>query len=118
MDPRTRALLSQASTATITTQLFARGLRNTFLHGVKSLNGMRLIGPAFTLRYIPAREDVDTLDVYKDHEHPQRRAIEAPPRDVAGHRRCRPRPRHDDLLDSAPKHGRDACATNRHEDRS
>jgi regulator of RNase E activity RraA len=82
MDPRTRALLSQASTATITTQLLARGLRNTFLHGVKSLTGMRLIGPAFTLRYIPAREDVDTLDVFKDYEHPQRKAIESVP---AGH---------------------------------
>jgi regulator of RNase E activity RraA len=79
MDPRTRELLSQASTATITTQLLARGLRNTFLHGIKPLNGHRLIGPAFTLRYIPAREDVDVLEVFKDYEHPQRKAIESVP---------------------------------------
>ena len=79
MDPRTRELLSQASTATITTQLLARGLRNTFLHGIKTLNNRRLIGPAFTLRYIPAREDIDVLAVFKDYEHPQRKAIESVP---------------------------------------
>lgn len=80
MDPRTRELLSQASTATISTQLLARGLRNTFLHGVKPLRpGTRLIGPAFTLRYIPAREDIDVLEVYKDYDHPQRKAIETVP---------------------------------------
>src|SRR3954447_15004831 len=79
MDPRTRALLSQASTATITTQLLARGLRNTFLHGIKPLNNRRLVGPAFTLRYIPAREDIDVLEVFKDYDHPQRKAIESVP---------------------------------------
>jgi regulator of RNase E activity RraA len=76
---RTLELLKQASTATITTQLLARGLRNTFLHGLKPLNAERMAGPAFTLRYIPAREDIDTLDVYKDYDHPQRRAIEQIP---------------------------------------
>jgi regulator of RNase E activity RraA len=79
MDPRTRELLAHASTATITTQLLARGLRNTFLHGLKPLNNRRLIGPAFTLRYIPAREDIDVLEVFKDYEHPQRKAIESVP---------------------------------------
>jgi regulator of RNase E activity RraA len=38
-----------------------------------------MAGPAFTLRYIPAREDLDTLDVYRDYDHPQRRAIEQVP---------------------------------------
>jgi regulator of RNase E activity RraA len=81
MDTRTRELLAHASTATITTQLLARGLRNTFLHGLKPLNpgNARLVGEAFTLRYIPAREDIDTLDVFKDYDHPQRRAIESVP---------------------------------------
>jgi regulator of RNase E activity RraA len=81
MDPRTRELLAQASTATITTQLLARGLRNTFLHGLKPLNpsNARLVGEAFTLRYIPAREDIDTLGVFKDYDHPQRKAIESVP---------------------------------------
>ena len=76
---RTLQLLKQASTATISTQLLARGLRNTFLHGLKPLTPHRMAGPAFTLRYIPAREDLDTLDVYKDYDHPQRKAIETVP---------------------------------------
>jgi regulator of RNase E activity RraA len=81
MDPRTRELLSRASTATITTQLLARGLRNTFLHGLRPLDpaNARLIGEAFTLRYIPAREDIDVLEVFKDYDHPQRKAIESVP---------------------------------------
>jgi regulator of RNase E activity RraA len=79
MDPRTLQLLKQVSTATITTQLLARGLRNTFLPGLKPLTPHRMAGEAFTLRYIPAREDLDTLDVYKDYDHPQRRAIESVP---------------------------------------
>src|SRR5438552_909841 len=80
MDQRTLDLLKQASTATITTQLLARGLRNTFLDGVTPLQPrLRMAGPAFTLRYIPAREDIDTLDVYQDYDHPQRKAIESVP---------------------------------------
>jgi regulator of RNase E activity RraA len=78
MDSRTLALLKQASTATISTQLLARGLRNTYLEGLKPLNPrLRMAGEAFTLRYIPAREDLDTLDVYQDYDHPQRRAVES-----------------------------------------
>ena len=78
MDSRTLALLKQASTATISTHLLARGLRNTYLDGLKPLNPrLRMAGEAFTLRYIPAREDLDTLDVYQDYDHPQRRAIES-----------------------------------------
>src|SRR3954451_23392652 len=79
MDRETLELLKQASTATISTQLLARGLRNTFLHGLKPLTHTRMAGPAFTLRYIPAREDIDTLDVYQDYDHPQRKAIESAP---------------------------------------
>jgi regulator of RNase E activity RraA len=79
MDRETLELLKQASTATISTQLLARGLRNTFLHGLKPLTSTRMAGPAFTLRYIPAREDLDTLAVYQDYDHPQRKAIETVP---------------------------------------
>ena len=43
---------------------------------MKPLTQHRMAGPAFTLRYIPAREDIDTLDVFKDYDHPQRKAIE------------------------------------------
>lgn len=76
---RTLDLLKQVSTATLSTQLLQRGLRNVFLHGVKPLTAHRMAGPAFTLRYIPAREDLDTLDVFKDYDHPQRKAIETIP---------------------------------------
>jgi regulator of RNase E activity RraA len=71
--------LRSASTATLQTQLFARGLRNTFLFGVGPLNpaASRFVAEAFTLRYIPAREDLDVLDAFSDPEHPQRRAIES-----------------------------------------
>lgn len=81
----TRRLLGTVSTATLTTKLFARGLRNTFLHGLIPLRpyGQSLVGEAFTLRYIPAREDIDILSAFEDYGHPQRAAIEqAPPGSV------------------------------------
>ena len=73
-----RAKLLTVSTATLTTQLFKRGLRNTFVQGARPLNphGPPMVGPAYTLRYIPAREDIDTLDVFADRTHPQRKAVE------------------------------------------
>ncbi|WP_219419820.1 ribonuclease activity regulator RraA [Pseudonocardia nigra] len=81
VDARTLAALGAASTATLTTQLMARGLRNTFLQGLTALNpaSTRMVGEAFTLRCIPAGEDVDVLAVYQDYDHPQRRAIESVP---------------------------------------
>jgi regulator of RNase E activity RraA len=79
MDARTIELLKQVSTATVSTQLLSRGLRNTFLHGIKPLTNHRMAGPAFTLRYIPAREDIDVLAVYQDYDHPQRKAVESVP---------------------------------------
>jgi regulator of RNase E activity RraA len=74
-------ILRRVSTATITTQLFARGLRNTFMPGLRPVAtaNCRMAGEAFTLRYIPAREDIDVLDVFLDYDHPQRRAIESAP---------------------------------------
>ena len=79
MDDRTLELLKSVSTATLSTQLLQRGLRNVFLHGVKPVTPHRMAGPAFTLRYIPAREDIDTLEVFQDYDHPQRKAIEDVP---------------------------------------
>lgn len=75
----TRELLGRASTATITTQLLDRGLRNTFLAGLKPLNTehARFVGEAFTLRYIPAREDIDVPAIFNDYDHPQRKAVES-----------------------------------------
>lgn len=77
--PETVAALRQVSTATLTTQLMSRGLRNTFLFGLRPLNpqAARMVGTAFTLRYIPAREDLDVLGVFADPEHPQRKAVES-----------------------------------------
>lgn len=71
----------RASTATLTTQLFKRGLRNVFLQGVHCMGkpGANMVGEAFTLRYIPAREDLDHIGVFEDPEHPQRKAIEVIP---------------------------------------
>ncbi len=52
------------STATLTSALKKHGLNNTFMHGVAPLkDGMKMAGPAFTLRYIPAREDLDSGEV-------------------------------------------------------
>jgi len=81
----TRKLLAACSSATLSTQLFKRGLRNQVLQGVSRLTSKAptLVGEAFTLRNIPAREDIDHIGVYEDPEHPQRKAIEiAPPGSV------------------------------------
>ncbi len=72
--------LQNVSTATLTTALFKRGLRNTFLNGPKRISqGINMVGPAYTLRYIPSREDIDTLEIFNDPSNPQRRAIESCP---------------------------------------
>lgn len=81
MRPRTKAILQNTSTASIATLLFKRGLRNQYVQNVRRLGaeGKRMVGPAFTLRYIPAREDLNPVDVFRDPGHPQRRAIEEIP---------------------------------------
>jgi regulator of RNase E activity RraA len=73
--------LKKVSTATLTTVLFKRGLRNVFVQNVFLLNprAPRMVGEAFTLRYIPAREDVDQLGAFEGRGHPQREAIETCP---------------------------------------
>jgi regulator of RNase E activity RraA len=76
-----REALKKVSTATLTTVLFKRGLRNVFIQGIFLLNkdAPRMVGEAYTLRYIPAREDVDLLGAFEGRGHPQREAIEACP---------------------------------------
>ena len=75
------AALQRVSTATLTTALFKRGLRNTFMRGVRPLARYphNLVGPAFTLRNIPAREDIDRVEGYANPDHPQRKAVETVP---------------------------------------
>jgi regulator of RNase E activity RraA len=81
MDPSVREKLLHVSTATLATILFKRGLRSQFMQGVQRLtkSETNLVGPAYTLRYIPAREDIDVIEVFRDTEHPQRRAVETVP---------------------------------------
>ncbi|OJF90276.1 ribonuclease activity regulator RraA [Pararhizobium antarcticum] len=76
-----RAKLLTVSTATLTTALFKRGFRNVFLQGPQRVNpgAARMVGPAYTLRYIPAREDLDLLKVFEDRNHPQRKGVEECP---------------------------------------
>jgi len=76
-----RDSLKKATSATLTTVLFKRGLRNVFIQGVFLLNkdAPRMVGEAYTLRYIPAREDLDQLGAFDGRGHPQREAIEACP---------------------------------------
>jgi len=81
LDSATRDKLKAVSTATICTALFKRGLRNAFIQDVHPLNaGLgNMVGPAFTLRYIPAREDLNPISVFEDRSHPQRVAVETCP---------------------------------------
>ena len=81
LSPETRGKLQGVSVATLTTALFKRGLRNQFIQDVHPLNpaGANMVGEAFTLRYIPAREDLNPIGVFKDRAHPQRKAIEECP---------------------------------------
>ena len=78
---KNRERLQQVSVATISTTLLKRGLRNTVIQGVRPLNpaAARMVGEAYTLRYIPAREDIDQLKVFEDRNHPQRKGIEECP---------------------------------------
>lgn len=77
----TREKLAQVSTATLTTALFKRGFRNAFLQGPQRINpeGGNMVGPAYTLRYIPSREDIDVLKTFEDRAHPQRKGVEECP---------------------------------------
>src|SRR5215470_3255266 len=74
----TRDKLKTVSTATITTALFKRGLRRQMIQDVQPLDPDKptMVGEAFTLRYMPAREDLNPLAVFQDRGHPQRKAVE------------------------------------------
>ena len=78
LKPQSRDKLKTVSTATVATALFKRGFRTQMIQGVRPLAPMTesMVGQAFTLRYIPAREDLNKLDVFRDRSHPQRKAIE------------------------------------------
>jgi regulator of RNase E activity RraA len=74
----TRNKLKTVSTATVATALYTRGFRIQCIQDVHPLSPDQpvMVGEAFTLRYMPAREDLNKLDVFRDRSHPQRKAIE------------------------------------------
>ena len=80
LDAAALATLKQVSTATITTVLLKKGLRNVWMRGTKPLRPgqPRLVGPAFTLRFVPAREDLATPESWSSPTS-TRAAIEAMP---------------------------------------
>jgi regulator of RNase E activity RraA len=73
-------ILEGVSTATLTTILLKKGLRNVWLRGTKPLQPgqKRIAGPAFTLRFVPAREDLATPESWASPIS-TRAAIEAMP---------------------------------------
>lgn len=77
----TREKLMKVSTATISTALFKIGLRNQFLQDVHPVgtNAANMVGQAYTLRYIPAREDLNPISVFQNPKHPQRVGVEECP---------------------------------------
>ena len=75
LEDKTRDILKTVSTATVCTALFKRGFRNQMIQGVLPLgNSGPMVGEAFTLRYMPAREDRSPVSVFQNPEHPQRKA--------------------------------------------
>src|SRR3982751_5012390 len=80
LSPEALATLSGVSTATITTVLLKKGLRNVWMRGTKPLRPgePRRVGPAFTLRFVPAREDLATPESWSSPRS-TRAAIESMP---------------------------------------
>ncbi len=81
MTDEARALYSRATTASLTAQLVKRGLRTRAISNIAPVNPAtpRVFGPAYTLRYIPMREDLATGAAMADPDNPQRKAIEVVP---------------------------------------
>ena len=81
VSPETLDKFREVSVATLATALFKRGLRHQVIQNVHPLSqkGRNMVGPAFTLRYMPAREDRNQLAEFRNPKHPQRHAIETCP---------------------------------------
>ncbi|MBM1105781.1 ribonuclease activity regulator RraA [Aurantibacter crassamenti] len=75
---QTKDKLRKVSTATIATCLFKKGLKKQFIQGVQTLKPGKptMVGEAYTLRYIPAREDLNPLSVFRDPKNLQRVGVE------------------------------------------
>ena len=55
-------ILRNVTTGTITTMLLKKGIRRSWMAGAMpfGFSGKRVVGPAFTLRFVPVREDLAT----------------------------------------------------------
>lgn len=83
LTPAIRDTLAGVTTATLTTVLLKKGLRRTWMRGTRPLRPgqARVVGEAFTLRFIPAREDLATPESWSSPRS-TRGAIEAMPEGV------------------------------------
>lgn len=81
LEPATLQNLRNTNTATICGRLFRRGFKNVLLRNVRALGryDKPMVGPAYTLRFIPAREDLDSFGTKPDPNEVQREAFEATP---------------------------------------
>ena len=95
MDKTLRDQLMTVSVATLSTVLYKRGLRNQVIQGVRPVaaKGRNMVGPAVTLRYIPAREDRNGIEVFRRPDHPQRVAVDTCPEGAVLVMDCRKDPR-------------------------
>lgn len=77
----TRDKLLQVGTANVANALLKRGFRNVYLLGLNPVceSQGRMVGPAYTLRFMPAREDIDTMANYGKDDNLHRRAVEECP---------------------------------------
>jgi regulator of RNase E activity RraA len=77
----TRAKLKTVTVATLCTALYKRGFRNQVIQGSRPLNPSLpvMVGEAYTVRYMPAREDRNPISVFQNRAHPQRKAVEECP---------------------------------------
>lgn len=84
MDAETKSNLGSISVATISMQLLKRGIRHVAMSGVRPLNSPArpIVGEAYTLRYIPLREDLSGPEMLGRPDYAPRRAIEEVPADA------------------------------------
>ena len=81
ISPQARQALARLPVSALSTVMTRRGLRHACMQGVRPANpdGARMVGQAFTLRYIPAREDLDTMAAVSRDDALQRVALEECP---------------------------------------
>ena len=81
LNERIKASLLQCDVATIANVLLKHGIRNVCLPGLSPLQDQQahFVGPAYTLRFIPSRDDIDSIENYLRDDNLHRRAIEECP---------------------------------------